>query len=156
MRTSNFEDFYLPALKRFPDHAFFVHESDLTKKEINYIIEKTTNVTIIPKISGEEYFDNLYAAAFVISTDTAAIHFREGIEKPALGVYGAFTSESRTSGYIHTKSFNPKSKCPHQPCFVHQQTLDHVCPFAKPGDTVAKCQSGKAFQQQLYEQLMEY
>ena len=72
-----------------------------------------------------EYLHELDKAKFVISVDTSAIHFREGIGKPALGLYGAFTTDSRTKYYKYTQSVNVKSSCEIQPCFYHDNQL---CP----------------------------
>jgi hypothetical protein len=65
-----------------------------------------------------EYLNRLARAKFVVSTDTSAIHFREGIGRPALGLYGAFTTDSRTRGYVYTKSIDIKSPCDIAPCFI--------------------------------------
>jgi len=72
-----------------------------------------------------QYLEKLDRAKFVISVDTSAIHFREGIGKPALGIYGAFTTESRTKYYQFTKSIDVVSLCPLQPCFKHDS---EICP----------------------------
>ena len=83
-----------------------------------------------------EYLHELDKARYVISVDTSAIHFREGIGKPALGLYGAFTTDSRTKYYKFTKSVNVKSSCEIQPCFYHDNQL---CP--KVTDNFAPCLS---------------
>jgi hypothetical protein len=83
-----------------------------------------------------EYLHELDKARYVISVDTSAIHFREGIGKPALGLYGAFTTDSRTKYYKFTKSVNVKSSCEIQPCFYHD---NQRCP--KVTDNFAPCLS---------------
>ncbi len=67
----------------------------------------------------EQYLADLYYAGMVVSVDTSAIHFREGIAKPALGLYTSFTTESRTKYYQHTQSIDLKSPCGYQPCFMN-------------------------------------
>lgn len=67
----------------------------------------------------EQYLSDLYYAGFVISVDTSAIHFREGIGKPALGLYSSFTTESRTRDYQFTHSIDIKSDCTLAPCFLN-------------------------------------
>jgi hypothetical protein len=159
MRSSKFEDFYIPIIKKYPNHRIYVHEIDLTDEDKIFTDYLSINdpirghLTIIPKCSLSEYFLNIYDADLVVGTDSAAIHFRESVEKPAIGVYGAFTTQSRTSGYKYVKSFNTVSDCPYQPCFIHETKQGEVCQFAKEGDKYAACQSGVNFQNQLFNNL---
>ncbi len=155
MRSSNLRDFYTPIRKLYPDHQLYVHEIDLTDSDKRFI-EQVQDILILPKSDLHDYLINLYDADMVVTTDTGAIHFREGIEKPALGVFAAMTTGSRTSGYKFTRSFNVKSTCEHQPCFIHERIKGQVCLNAKEGDRVAKCQTGKAFQMQLELQLIKF
>lgn len=74
-----------------------------------------------PKTTIQQYLADLYYADFVISVDTSAIHFREGIGKPALGLYTSFSAESRTKYYTFTQSIDVKSPCPYQPCFYNKR-----------------------------------
>jgi ADP-heptose:LPS heptosyltransferase len=67
----------------------------------------------------EQYIADLYYAGFVISVDTSAIHFREGLAKPALGLYSSFSTESRTKYYTYTHSIDIKSPCTLAPCFMN-------------------------------------
>lgn len=86
------------------------------------------------KTTIHQYLADLYYADFVISVDTSAIHFREGIGKPALGLYASFSAESRTKYYTETKSIDIKSPCKIQPCFKNMnpcpvmvgQSYDHA------------------------------
>jgi hypothetical protein len=155
MRSSSLQDFYIPIRKALPDYDIYVHEVDLTDQDKRFI-EKTGNIKILPASDLHDYLVNLYDAGMVVTTDTGALHFREGIERPALGVFGAMTTGSRTSGYRFTKSFNVKSTCEHQPCFIHELIKGQVCLNAKEGDRTAKCQSGKAFQNQLESELLNF
>ena len=153
MRSSTFRDFYDPIRKAYPKHTIYVHETDLTEDDAHSI---PLGVQVLFACSIEQYLLNLYDAAMVVTADSAAIHFREGVGKPALGVYGAMTVESRTHHYKFTKSFNVDSVCPFQPCFIHERIKGQVCTFAEPGDRIAKCQTGESFQGQLYNQLLNY
>jgi len=155
MRSSKLKDFYEPIRKVYPDHQLYVHEVDLTDTDKRFI-EQVQDILILPKSNLHDYLVNLYDADMVVTTDTGAIHFREGVERPALGVFAAMTTGSRTSGYKFTRSFNVKSSCEHQPCFIHERVKGQICLNAKEGDRVAKCQTGKAFQMQLERQLMNY
>jgi len=86
----------------------------------------------------EDYLYNLYHALYVISVDTSAIHFREGIGRPALGIYSSFTTDSRTKYYTHTKSINIQSTCEYQPCFKHEYD---VCTKLSNGSKHVPCLS---------------
>lgn len=162
MRSSRFQDFHLPIIRRDENVDIYVHEVDLMGEDelyidnYNDIVEPKNRIRILPKDSISQYLLNLYDADMVITTDSAAIHFREGIEKPALGVFAAMTTKSRTSEYKFTKSFNVKSDCEHQPCFIHELIKGQVCKNAEEGDRVAKCQIGEGFQEQLYKALNDY
>lgn len=93
--------------------------------DTNTLIEIANNyyskvlVATEQKWTTKEYLNQLCMAEMVISTDTSAIHFREGIKRKALGLYGAFTTEARTKYYQHTKSIDIQSLCDKQPCFSH-------------------------------------
>lgn len=63
-----------------------------------------------------QYIKALAAYEYVISVDTSAIHIREGLQLPGLGLYGAFTTASRTAGYKYTTCIDT-GKC--TPCFKH-------------------------------------
>lgn len=63
-----------------------------------------------------QYIQALAAYEYVISVDTSAIHIREGLGLPGLGLYGAFTTDSRTRGYKFTTCIDT-GKC--TPCFKH-------------------------------------
>jgi len=153
MRSSTFLDFYKPIRKAYPKHTIYVHETDLTEDDADSI---PLGVKVLFPCSIEQYLLNLYDASMVVTADSAAIHFREGIEKPALGVYAAMTTDSRTKHYKFTRLFNVQSDCPHQPCFLHERIKGQVCLNAEQGDRVARCQTGLSFQEQLYTQLNDY
>lgn len=97
-----------------------------------------------------QYLQALDEAKFVISVDTSAIHFREGIKKPALGIYGAFTTDSRTKYYKYTDSIDVVSGCPLQPCFKHEQD---ICPHVTKESTHAPCLTGHALEWNIHQYL---
>lgn len=102
----------------------------------------------------KQYLADLYYADFVISVDTSAIHFREGIEKPALGIYSSFSAESRTKYYQFTRSIDVKSPCHIQPCFMNFTQ----CPVAQKGDKHAPClgPDNPEFENQIKNELWKY
>lgn len=97
-----------------------------------------------------EYLHELDKAKFVISVDTSAIHFREGIGKPALGIYGAFSAESRTKYYEYTESINVKSDCDLQPCFLHQQRCPKIT-----NETFAPCLTNNILTNEQQDSIIE-
>lgn len=101
-----------------------------------------------------QYLADLYYAHFVVSVDTSAIHFREGISKPALGVYSSFSAASRTSGYEFTRSIDISSPCEIQPCFLNFKP----CPVSRSWDKHAPCLGpmNKTFIKQVKTELCNY
>ena len=111
----------------------------------------------IDNASTEEYLCMLYDAEMVVSVDTAAIHFREGLGKKALGVYSAFSTDCRTKYYTHTRSFDVKSKCEFQPCYLH----DNIgkCFYISDGEKSAPCLTpsfNPTVEDQIFEQFKKY
>lgn len=150
IRSSSLEDFYKPIRAAFPRTKIAIHEADLSPQDLEYI-KYRKNIQIIPECSIEQYLVNLYDASLVISTDSSAIHFREGVGRLAIGAFGAMTTNSRTAGYQWAQCFNVQSGCQYQPCFVHELKKGQTCPGYKPDSPlIAPCLTGEAFQEQLY------
>lgn len=142
MRSISFRAIYRALLKLPLKKAcdLYVHEGNLTNDDFDYInLVGDESIKVIKANTTTEYLNDLYAATLTISVDTAAIHFREGVQKPAIGIYSSFTAECRTKYYRFTKSFNVTSPCEHQPCFIHQTEMDQVCTKAEKGSLVAPC-----------------
>ena len=157
-RSSRFEDFYLPLMKCNPINKVYVHDIDCTPQDKAYIAT-LDNVTILPKVTIERYLLNVFDAGFVISTDSSALHFREGVHRPALGVYASMEARSRVLHYQYTRSIDIKGGCHHQPCYFHQWLHTDMCPAWewRPNDTkTAICQTGAAFQEQLEYAIWNY
>jgi hypothetical protein len=142
------------------DVTIYVHNVTLTAEDFKFLetVESDERIRIINNSSLDEYLLDLYDATITFSTDTAAIHFREGVEKPAIAVYSSFTTDARTKFYQHTLSFNLTSKCDLQPCFIHQETRDHVCPKASLGEKTAPCMTwlNPTAQRQIVDNMSEY
>ena len=100
--------------------------------------------------SNDEYISALMRYEYVISVDTSAIHIREGLGLPALGLYGAFVKECRTSGYIYTTSIQVDSGCP--PCQRHSRI---PCP-KNTGTPFAPCLSGNRMIEQIQHEIHNY
>jgi hypothetical protein len=140
MRSTSFQVIYEALAEIVDDVNIYVHDSNCTDNDFLFIEGLTDKrVSIIHSENIEGYLNDLFDANLTISVDSAAIHFREGIKKPAIGIYNSFTAESRCKYYKYTYSFDVKSPCPIQPCFLHQTKLNEVCSEAKEGSFVAPC-----------------
>ncbi|MDP2401501.1 MAG: hypothetical protein Q8M66_05930 [Actinomycetota bacterium] len=136
-------------------HKIFVHETNLRENDHLFIKKmKPKRLKVIPAGGLSDYLLDLYFATNVISTDTAALHFREGVEKPAIGLFNAFASEARSKYYTHTQSFDIKSNCPIQPCFQHCNRHDDLCPNFQGNKNIAPCFDHN-INQELTQQLTE-
>ena len=139
IRTMPFSDIYeaiIEVIKDNPNYNIYVHEynivSKLDKEKLKEIQEKDPRVKLIKAKNLHEFFLDAKDATYTISVDTALIHFREGIEKPGLGIYAAFPTEARTKYYKYTLSIDiPFEKCGQQPCFIHTKRPMEHCEFAR-------------------------
>lgn len=116
----------------------------IAKKYFKRVINADEQMWTLP-----EYLEHLDRAQYVISVDTSALHFREGLRKPALGLFSSFTADSRTKYYKHTKSIDIKSSCNMQPCFGHN---DKPCPFTTSESNHVPCLSTE-FSSTIVEQI---
>ena len=121
-RTANHTDI-LEAVKPFYNNIVLSHEQQWTE---------------------QQYIEALAGFEMVISVDTSAIHIREGFKLPALGLYGAFVKECRTSGYEYTDSIQI-NQC--SPCQRHSRI---PCKVNK-GTSYAPCLSGQVMINQIRE-----
>lgn len=143
MRTADLE-VVLRSIEQsaFRDWKLFIHEVTLDGHARAAIERSPLKVKIIPDGPLYQCLLDWYDAAFVLSVDTGAIHFREGVGKPALGVYGAFHPNARTDTYKNVFSSYFGSLCPHQPCFLHETQEIKTC-IAGTGLSYAPCLSMK-------------
>jgi hypothetical protein len=141
MRTMAFQDIYTAIQEtKYKDSNIYVHTGNITPKDSEFIKSvKDEKIKIISAPGVKEFLLDCYDADLVLSVDTAAIHFREGIQKPAIGFYASFTAECRTLGYRFTKGVNITSGCDLQPCFLHQTVLNQVCPRSEKDSMFAPC-----------------
>lgn len=106
----------------------FIHKSNLSVVDTVFIDKiNDKHIHIIDAKTLDEFLRDVANARLVISTDTGALHFREGIKRQAIGLYAPFSAECRTKYYEYTHSYNLQSKCPYQPCFQHCQRFDDKC-----------------------------
>ena len=143
MRIMAFETVYtglVNGIGRDEDCDIYVHCDNLTRRDAEFI--KTRNdgrIKVVRAAGVAEYLRDLFEASLVVTVDSAAVHFREGVEKPVIAIYASFAKASRTAYYKHTFSFDVESPCDRQPCFLHQKRLNETCHVATPGSRIAPC-----------------
>ena len=124
IRSIAFEPVYKSLNTKEP---LFVHDSNLTEVDRKFISDNNVKIEVLIQTDLSQFLLDCYDATMVISTDTGALHFREGVGKPVLGIYNSFTSECRTKYYKHSKTIDIKSDCLFQPCFIHTQRPSYPC-----------------------------
>jgi hypothetical protein len=132
IRSMMFRDLYEPIVDIMGDMDIniYVHDRNIIDVDKDYINEISDNrIKIISAKTLSDFFLDAYDVDITISVDTALLHFREGIKKPGIGLFGPFPFECRSLHYKYTKSFNLKSDCTNMPCFIHVQKPDQVCQF---------------------------
>lgn len=157
-RASSFmRSIHLPVIINALNHSdlkkyrFLVFEQNLSDIDYsflpnNFFIDKAKDI--------DDFLTTLYRSGKIISVDTAGIHFFEGTQKPGLGLYNSFTTESRTKYYTYTKSVDIQSTCDLQPCFLHDKKTGDQCPEMLPGETTAPCMG--RLSNNIIDQLTEY
>ena len=147
IRSMRFQDIYESLIECIGDSDvnIYTHNRNLRDFDIEFIEQlNDPRVKIITAKSLKQFFLDVYDATLSISVDTAQFHFREGIEKPAIGLYGPFPYECRTKYYKFTKSLNIKSQCPNMPCYIHVKQSDATCDFEQ--DLIKSGQYNKKFE----------
>lgn len=132
IRSMRFQDIYeaIVAIIKDEDINIYVHERNIRQPDKDFI-EKINDdrVLIINAKSLGDFFLDAFDVDLTISVDTALLHFREGVERAGVGLYGPFPYECRSLYYKHTLSFNIESKCPTMPCYIHVKKWDAICDF---------------------------
>jgi len=159
MRSASFQSIYEAVIKTKELDQYrpiAVHGITLTESDRKYIESLPAgSVEVLKADDTGEFIDQVRCAGMVISVDSAAIHIREGLKLPAIGIYNSFSAKCRTEGYKYTYSFDIMSRCPDQPCFLHQfqnGKIVNQCQHAEKGDPVAPCLTSK-FTPDLEDQL---
>lgn len=152
MRTCHLFDI----INNLPDkvkekYTIFAYEDGLSLEDKK---QSMNDIVLIPKTDLATFLLDCYDADQVICVDTGALHFREGIDKPAIGLYNSFTVDSRAKHYVHTKSFDIKSDCDLQPCFIHEKPWLKFCPKGNKKMFAAPCFDSK-MNKNLNEQLRD-
>lgn len=132
IRSMRFQDIYESLIECIGDMDvnIYTHDKNLRDYDLEFIKNINDNrIKIISAKSLADFFLDVYDVTLSISVDTAQFHFREGVEKAAIGLYGPFPYECRTQYYKYTKSLNIKSTCPNMPCYIHVKRPDAFCEF---------------------------
>jgi len=162
MRTMAVKDIYKPLMEIIGNAniGIYVHLNNLSKDDREFLFNiNDDRLRYLTAKDTHEYLLDLFDATLTISVDTAAIHFREGVNKPGIGIYSSFTSDSRTKHYKVTRSFDLKTGCDMQPCFIHQNSKNHICPKAQQGQLTAPCMTKELtpdIHQQIINQTKDY
>jgi hypothetical protein len=153
MRTCNVHDIYFSLPKRIlNEFSIFAYKDNCSPEDLKKLSK--TDIVLIEKTDLRTYLLDCFDADNLISVDTGALHFREATNKPAIGLYNSFTTESRTKHYKYTKSFDIKSPCKIQPCFIHETIERRFCPVGNKNMYTAPCFDSK-YNKDLLKQFRE-
>jgi hypothetical protein len=84
------------------------------------------NGNLVGPTSTPQFLADVYDADNVITTDTSALHFREGLGKPVTAIFGSFDARSRVKYYEHTSVLQTKTDCKEAPC---HRPNSSPCPY---------------------------
>ena len=121
------------------EYEVFVYGYNLSEQDRYLIPRMKMYIKIIEQSDLKTFLLDCYDADQLISVDSGALHFREGINKTGIGLYNSFTKESRTKHYQYTSSFNLKSECELMPCFLHETIDKRFCEKSKAGMFAPTC-----------------
>ena len=161
MRNIEFDEIYraIPedVKKDYKIHAYEDNISGLDT--MNKFTGKYQDVHFILAPTLADFLNDLYDATDIITVDSAAVHFREGIGKRCLAMYNSFDKACRTSYYKHITAVNIKSECDKQPCFKHELKSGDLCEKVKKWQYSAPCfmsKTNKYLQPELTRIFNEY
>ena len=161
MRSIEFEEIYraIPeSVKK--DYYIYAYEDNLSGTDtLNKFTGKYQDVHFILAHTLSDFLNDLYDATEVITVDSAAVHFREGINKRCLALFNSFDKACRTSYYKHIVAVNIKSECDKQPCFKHELQKGDLCEKVKVWQYSAPCfrsETNKFLQSELKKIINQY
>jgi len=138
IRTMPVKDIYIALREAFDNKLsnvkFYVHEINLKEPDIEFIKKENPNIVVISKKECPNlasYISDVYYFDYIVSVDSAAVHIREGLEKPGLGIYASFPVEARTKYYKYMTTVDLPKKCNNQPCFIHTKHPLETCKTAE-------------------------
>jgi ADP-heptose:LPS heptosyltransferase len=120
---------------RINDFNIYTHIENTTNEDRDYMLKLYklgyTNLNLVKCQEISDYLLDLFDSTLVISVDTSAIHFREGIHKSCIGLFNSVGTKARTGYYQYTNSYDIVSKCKLQPCYPNSVEGSEIC---KPGE----------------------
>lgn len=141
MRNIEFDEIYdcLPE-KVKEEYKLYAYDNALSQDDTDKMFEgKYNDVKFIYAKDTGEFLKDLYDATEVITVDSAATHFREGVNKRCLTLYNSFRAEYRMRYYKYGTGANFTSTCEHQPCFQHELIKGEFCKNVKKWQYSAPC-----------------
>jgi hypothetical protein len=161
MRNIEFNELYeaIPenVKKEYEIYAYINNLSDADK--IKQFKGDYDSVRFINAPTLSDFLNDLYDATDVITVDSAAVHFREGINKRCLALFNSFDKKIRTEHYKYIIAANVKSECEKQPCFKHELQKGDLCEKVKEWQYSAPCfrsETNKFLQPELKRIFNEY
>lgn len=161
MRNIEFDEIY----RAIPENVkkkyyIYAYEDNLSGPDtINKFTGKYQDVHFILAPTLSDFLNDLYDATDVITVDSAAVHFREGIGKRCLALYNSFDKDCRTKYYKYITAVNVKSECDKQPCFKHELQKGDLCEKVKVWQYSAPCfrsETNKFLQSELKNIINQY
>lgn len=161
MRNIEFDEIY----RAIPENVkkkyyIYAYEDTLSGLDtMNKFTGKYQDVHFILAPTLSDFLNDLYDATDVITVDSAAVHFRDGIGKRCLALYNSFDKDCRTKYYKYITAVNVKSECDKQPCFKHELQKGDLCEKVKEWQYSAPCfrsESNKFLQSELKRIFNEY
>mgnify|MGYP000911697999 CR=1 FL=1 len=161
MRNIEFDEIYraIPEdVKK--DYKIYAYMNNLSVSDkIHRENKKYKDVEFINSPTLSDFLNDLYDVTDVITVDSAAVHFREGINKRCLALYNSFDKDCRTKYYKYITAVNIKSECDKQPCFKHELNKGDLCEKVKEWQYSAPCfrsESNKFLQPEFKRIFNEY
>lgn len=135
-------------------HDIFLYEDNLSKHDLKKLHYYKDRIVVIGKTNLDTFLLDVFDCDLLISVDSGALHFREGVYKTGIGLYNSFTVDSRTRFYQTVRSYDITSKCELMPCFMHEKPGKHWCVKGNKDSFAAPCFDA-AINKGLHRQLKE-
>lgn len=91
-----------------------------------------------PSLSFRESCAALALCDVVVAPDSALLHVAGALDIPAVGLYGPYIWQERTSHSPSIRALQGHGGCPMAPCFHHQR-VDQPFPEGCPGESANQC-----------------
>ena len=161
MRNIEFDEIYQAIPENVKNNYYiYAYEDTISGTDtMNKFTGKYPDVHFIMAPTLSDFLNDLYDATDVITVDSAAVHFREGINKRCLALYNSFDKACRTSYYKYITAVNVKSECDKQPCFMHELKAGDLCEKVDVWQYSAPCfrsETNKFLQSELKKIINQY